>query len=210
MQCIGIPSEALKRINQISFRFIWKRRYTNTKAFEKIKRTVMCSPYSFGGMNMINIMDFQASLYLHWAERLITKSSESWTLIPLASLKDVGGLSVFRSSVKPSDSKGLDLIKSSFWKKVVETWLKHNVHTNPSTGNIINDPLFNNKYITYKKRTLFLPQLIQRNVVYVKDLCINNRMMSFPEFIEKYGNYAKAPIDYNIVRNAVPQNMIRK
>ncbi|GFS27919.1 hypothetical protein ElyMa_005317400 [Elysia marginata] len=105
--------------------------------------------------------------------------------------------------------KGLNEITSSFWKEVTEARIKHDVHTNPNQGNIMLKTLFNNKNITYKKSVLFLSQCIERKILYVRDVCISNRLMSYPEYIEKHGYYPNSQLDYNLIRNAMPRDMIR-
>ena len=207
MQSVGIPTPILVRINQIFFKFIWKRKFTNTKAFEKIKRIVMQGPVKMGGLNMLNILQMQASMYLSWGEKLISSATEDWTVIPQHFLNRVGGIVIFKSNTTLTEVKGLDLIKSNFWKNVVEHWIEKNIHTDPCDGNYVNEPLFNNKNITYKQKVLFIDQYIKRNVLYVKDICTNNRLMTFQEFVETHGNYPKALLDYYLIRNALPQRL---
>ena len=48
MESISIPMPVLSDINRRLFRFIWRKRYTNKRAVEKVKRTVICSPYEKG------------------------------------------------------------------------------------------------------------------------------------------------------------------
>jgi hypothetical protein len=72
MQSIGLPQAVLTRIHRILYKFIWQRKHSNRKAFEKVKRKIMETEYKEGGLNMINILDFQKYLYLQWAGRLFT------------------------------------------------------------------------------------------------------------------------------------------
>ena len=41
MQGISLPAEVLNKIDQIMYKFIWKRQFTDKKAFEKVKRAVV-------------------------------------------------------------------------------------------------------------------------------------------------------------------------
>ena len=38
MQAFVAPADIIKKLNTLFFRFIWKKKYSNTKAFEKVKR----------------------------------------------------------------------------------------------------------------------------------------------------------------------------
>ena len=40
---IGLPEKVLTQTNRILFRFLWQKKFSNTRAFEKIKRKVLCS-----------------------------------------------------------------------------------------------------------------------------------------------------------------------
>ena len=71
MQSIGIPEEALHKINRIIYTFIWKKKYNNKKAFEKVKRKVLCQDTSKGGLKMIDMNTLQQSLYLSWIPKII-------------------------------------------------------------------------------------------------------------------------------------------
>ena len=71
MQSIGLPQAVLDKINSILYKFIWQRKHSNRKAFEKVKRKVMEAEYK-GGLKMITILDFQKCLYLQWAGKLFT------------------------------------------------------------------------------------------------------------------------------------------
>ena len=52
--------------------------------------------------------------------------------------------------------KGLELIKSTFWKKVLEVWLNYKNSPLLTEGKIdIRDPIFNNAHITFKSKTVF-------------------------------------------------------
>ena len=41
MQSMGIPEKVLTDLNRLFYRFIWQKRFSDRKAFEKVKRSVM-------------------------------------------------------------------------------------------------------------------------------------------------------------------------
>ena len=43
MQVIRVPDVILKEVNTLLYRFLWKKKDSNKKAFEKVKRVVMNS-----------------------------------------------------------------------------------------------------------------------------------------------------------------------
>ena len=83
MQAFIIPEKTLIEINRLLFRFIWKKKNNNKKAFEKVKRTIMCADYSFGGLKMIDLLQMQRAFVLQWVPRLSSSNTKhNWAKIP--------------------------------------------------------------------------------------------------------------------------------
>ena len=61
MQAFVAPADIIKKLTTLFFRFIWKKKYSNTKAFEKVKRRIMCQKMEEGGLSMINVDDLKKS-----------------------------------------------------------------------------------------------------------------------------------------------------
>ena len=41
MQAIGLPEKVLIDVNRLFYKFIWQKRFSNRKAFEKVKRVIV-------------------------------------------------------------------------------------------------------------------------------------------------------------------------
>ena len=206
MQSIGISDEKLKKINTIIYRFIWNPRAEEGKRVtEKIKRVVVNKSYENGGLNMIDIIKLQHSFLLKWADRLLETSHDNWKVIPLLVLKNVGGNVAFKSSVDSLEFKGLDLVESSFWARVLKTWLDYNsIGNNISVQNInYEDPIFNNNLIRFKKKVIFNKRCLVKSIIQVKDFMRFGRLMSFEEFNHVFQNSADAMLVYNTLYNAL-------
>ena len=80
MQALVAPADIIKKLNTLFFRFIWKKKYSNTKAFEKVKRRIMCQKME-GGLSVINVDDLQKSFLLSWAKTLMIEKDEKWKQI---------------------------------------------------------------------------------------------------------------------------------
>ena len=70
MQAIILPEDISKKINTILFKFLWKRIFSNRRAFEKVKRDV-CQDYANGDVKMINIIDMQNSFYCTVVQKVV-------------------------------------------------------------------------------------------------------------------------------------------
>ena len=206
MQSIGISDEKLKRINTIMYRFIWNpRAEEGKKVTEKIRREIVNKSYENGGLNMIDIVKLQYSFLLKWGDKLLDTSQDKWKVIPLMVLKHVGGLLAFKSSVNSSEFKGLDLVESSFWARVLKIWLDYNKVGNniPVQNTSYDDPIFNNTLIRFKRKVIFNKRCIMKSIIQVKDFIRLGRLMTFDEFNHRIGSSADALLVYNTLYNAL-------
>ena len=88
-------------------------------------------------------MNYKNHSYITRYEILTLPDEESWKAIPMKYFAKVGGLSAFNSNVKSKDFKGLDYIKTKFWREDFEVWLEY---THDPKYNTIhqNDTIMNN------------------------------------------------------------------
>ena len=162
MQSIGISGDNLVAINKIFFNFLWNNKKDNgKKVIERVRRDIICSKLAEGGLNMIDIVKMQDSFLLKWADKLFENEDESndgnysWKTIPIMQYTPVGNLNVFNCSVNSSQFRGLDLIKSLFWKRVLKVWLDYKYSKEERLSFNVNNPIFNNSSIKFKKKTIF-------------------------------------------------------
>ena len=119
MQSIGVPDSVLNKINSVLYKFIWQRKNSNKKAFEKVKRKIMESDIEQGGLKMINVCDLQKQFYLQWAGKLYSDTNENWGFIPRWHLnKILNDNGSFFINCKAKEVLELDDIDNSFGKKL--------------------------------------------------------------------------------------------
>ena len=73
MQDISLLVEVLNNIDQIIYEFIWKRQFTDKKAFEKVKRAVVNADIEWGGLIMISAKDMQKVFQINWVKKNVNK-----------------------------------------------------------------------------------------------------------------------------------------
>ena len=205
MQALCAPIDFLKRINTLFFRFIWKKKYSNTKAFEKVKRKVICNTVENGGLNMIDVIDVQHSFLLSWAVKLQNQTNKKWTYIPHeAFLKTGYSLSCFKANVQATSFKGINLISNPFWKQVLICWLNTNSLQKPI---LITNPaeqcLWNNTHIAYRGQTLFLNDWVRSGITMVSDVLENGNVKSFDTICNITGHKPSRMFEYRAVHAAV-------
>ena len=212
MQSVGLPDKVLNEINRTLYKFLWQRKYSNRKAFEKVKRKVMESEYGKGGLKMINVNDLQTCFYLQWLGRLYKSDHENWSLIPKWHFSNLANeKSIFDINCKPSSLKGIENIKSDFWKKVICTYLENktmDTFENININTFQNQLLWNNSLVLYKHKTLFFPEWKNKNIERIKDIVnVNESRLLTVEELQNIliQSPANTMFDYNAVINAIPK-----
>ena len=212
MQAFIIPEKVLTEINRILFRFIWKKRDNNKKAFEKVKRVVMCNDYTQGGLKMIDIKQMQISFILQWVIRLTGNlGTNKCAIIPrMIFLSHGPNFECFRSNVNSKSFKGLDHIKSFFWSSVLKTWLDNNC----TPSNTVNQYLWNNKSFAYAGKTLYFRNWAEKGLTSLQDIIDQNEIMPYQSIRGILGNSANI-LEYNVVAAVInrylatnPENVI--
>lgn len=202
MQSLLIPDNVLTEINRICFRFLWKKRFNNKRAFEKVKRKTLCTTYEEGGLKMIDIFNVQESIFLTWVEKLLSREDHDWKSIARHFYKQVGGMSVFRSNTRNKEFKGYNLIGNDFWEQALKIWLKFTFDDSVNCVTLI-DPLFNNMNVCFRGKSIFLPSCIKKNIITIGDMFSGEEIISYEQFLQRYGIYPRSFLDYNILHNAI-------
>ena len=200
MKSLILPGHILEQINSIFYKFIWSNDNTEFGR-DRVKRGVMCSDRETGGLNMIDMKAFQKSIMLQWVEDLISDEMQNWKALPLFFYKHLGGKRIFRCNVSTLLFRGLETIKSTFWKKILENWLFHtgSQHTFISRD----DPIHNNLSFTFKGKPLYLRNALKRSCITLKDFLVDNRLMTLLEYRIAFGRYPGDILDHNIMFNAL-------
>ena len=208
MQCLILPLEVLKSINTIIFKFLWKKKFCNRRAFEKVRRDVLCSDFEDGGLKMINVIDMQTSFVIKWFRNIYTNKYASYSCIPVLYYEKIGmDFSVLRSSVVSKYFIGLEEIKSPFWKSALKLWLDFNkkeICNVTDVRDIANQPLWNNVYIQFKNRPLFFKNWINAGYVCVGDLFIEDSLVSLDYILTSLGPDSRLMFQYFALYNALP------
>ena len=125
--------------------------------------------------------------------------------------KKVGGINYIMKCFRLEKPQPIidNLIKSHFWKRVIETWCKIGYESlTPSTApeDLLHKPLFFNEEIKYHNNSLHFPQWIKQNILYIHDLFQNFTFLDYNELSLVVKNYPGYILDYNALFNALPKN----
>ena len=211
MQSVGLPEHILKKINTVLYKFVWQRKYTNKKAFEKVKRKIMEGNIDEGGLKMINIFDIQKSFYLQWMGKLSIATEENWALIPRSYFETIASdNNIFDVNCRAIELQGSKHLQNEFWRKALQAYLDNK---KIDTLEIINKEMYrhqllwNNCLVKHKHNTLFFPKWKEFKIEYMKDLVNDheNRLLTLAEIqdIVKQ-NRAITFFEYYALMNAIP------
>ena len=73
-----------KEIENNCFKFIWDGKP------DKVKRNTMIGNFEMGGLNMIDIESYFASLTASWVSRFVSGEMNNWKLIPYKYFRQFG------------------------------------------------------------------------------------------------------------------------
>ena len=212
LKSIGLPQEILQKVNTILYKFIWQRKHSNKKAFEKLKRKTLQNNYENGGLKMIDMIFIQKCYNLQWAGKLYQSNQENWSLIPRWHLaKILSEKGVFEMNCNSKQAKKIDCIKNAFWREVITTYLDTKSPTlqdEVNESNFTSLILYNNNLIKFKNKVLFFEHWKKRGIEKVRDVINfeNNRLNTLDEIQSKLTqNRAVTIFEYNALINALPQ-----
>ena len=149
------PLEYLKQIETMLINFIWRNKR------HEVSKKIICQTYEMGGLNMVNIVEFDLSLKLTWIRKLLNNDSE-WEEIAKENKIDRLPLT--------GEKHHTDILKSihhPFWKSVVSAYIKwYKSLRTKHTIEVGNEFLWGNPMINIP----FNNTLFKSNFIFVNDL----------------------------------------
>ena len=102
---------------------------------------------------------FDKALKLCWVKRLCSDKLSPWKIIPTSPLSNVGGNFLFRCSYDANFLKLSDQLPS-FYKNLIIYWQDFwNVDVPQSKKEVLNQIIWNNRFININKVSVFLPKM---------------------------------------------------
>ena len=172
---LPIPSNIISDINRLLFRFLWCSN-------DKVKRIHVVKPIQTGGLNMIDLECYVASLKANWVNRILNAKfdNDAWVQLPIYYFEqfDLSGNGLKFNFDKISEFKEIKSLPP-FYVEVV-TYFNRAFVTDKATfiKSIGNQYLWGNKYITVnngkKKNVLMFRNWIRSGIRKISDLSFLN------------------------------------
>lgn len=213
IQSLALPQYVLNEIDSLMFKFIWKKKFSNTRAFEKVKRTVMCKTVNEGGLNMISIKDQQKVFLLKWLQKITEQNIKDACICAATqfTFARVGGVKYFVETCGDEGVHKENYLPSVFWTQVARTWNEFTKNKNKQPNNIVDiliQPLFNNCNIKYKGKILYFPKWIKAGVTHIAHIVHNKEFKNTTILRNTIKNNPAIQLEYNALINSIPNTWI--
>ena len=198
---INIPdpdSTFLKALDKMMFDFLWDNKPS------KINRLTACSAYNKGGLNMIDLYSFIASMKISWIKRMFDSNKNTPTsklfraIFPKSDILSKMGGNYVDALIHEN--------QNPFWKDVFKHYKSFYPKCLPTnTKEFEEECIHFNTNITRGGNTLQLKKWLRSNIFHVKDITnINNgRLLTFEEFTNIYPNIGTDFVTYNGIISAI-------
>ena len=173
------PSEdKMIKIQKMFNEFLW-----NNKP-DKISRKTAKQPRGFGGLGMIDLNLFSQALKVSWYKRLLQPNKMKWKELTFA---------LYPSFTKINDrgstytSKLAQQSENPFWKEVLTSCVSYFDSFKASTfEDFLSMSFLFNPSIKIGRKPIDHKMLIERGIFFIHQLTINNKLMSYEQFTDKY------------------------
>ena len=155
---------------------------------------------------MIDFTLFDKALKITWVKRLCSDDNRPWKLIPLSLLSNLGGKLLFYCNY---NIKYLPINEHlpKFYQDIISYWQEINSSTPKVKEEIMNQIIWNNRFIQINKNSIFFPNWNKAGIEKLSCLVneARNSFISFNAFLQKYKVQCNF-LQYYGLLSAIPQN----
>ncbi len=90
--------------------------------------------------------------------------------------------------------------RKGFWYNVLTAWCHYNFEEKTDIDSIMESPLWLNSELLIFGKPMVSKKCMEHNIIYIKDLMVNNRFMTFDEFTTNHGNVLNFLKYYGILK----------
>lgn len=172
------PAQFFQDLDKMFFDFLWDKKRS------KIKRSVVCAAYEKGGLRMIDVVSFAASMKISWLRRIFSGHSLLYRMLcamcpDAATLPTTGG--EFANII-------IRRCKNTFWHDVMKHYKKFCVKCSPEDDTeFVSECIHYNINIVMAKKTVHINEWMDNNILRIGDIVDENGYFySFDDFQHKY------------------------
>ena len=166
---IPLSKDLIKEANSVLYNFIWNGK-------DKVKRLALISDIEMGGLKMLDIQFMICAKRVTCLKKLLEDYSSPWKTILDKLLLPVGGRFVLHCNFQTSKLK---ISLPAYYKERFDAWSEVNRKTPSRYEEIINEIIWNNKFLCYDKKSMYRRDIVNLGFVKTKDLISANNSFSW-------------------------------
>ena len=153
----------------IFYSFIWNGK-------DKVKRNVLTATIENGGLNMLDIDSMVHTKRVLCLKKYLEDYPSPWKFFLDERLSSVGGKFVLHCNL---DSTKLPVMLPPFYKQCFDAWSDLNNKVPLSFQEIVNEIIWNNKFLCVDKKSVFRRDLFSIGLLKIGDLLSCNNITTF-------------------------------
>ena len=203
MYC-SVPQHVRKRLEQILYNFVW-----NSK-IDKVKRETIIKDYHEGGIKMIDIEKLIISFRLKWLGKILDGSDGFWKEMSNYYFQSLGGLKLIMNcsiDVFMVDTYFVNKLPP-FYLEILKSWVIMNTQNENNSVDLDKQIIWYNKYVVFEKKPFFFKNWYSSGIIYLKNVCFDNRFITTSTLIENVRNKKSKVIvmfEYFKLQKAIPK-----
>ena len=171
----------IKYMNKLIYTFLWKKK-------DRIKRATLIGKISEGGIGVIDIESKFKAIKASWVNKLLICKTK--LRIFVESLCEKHGVNIeYITQTNETRLCEYIIVKNlpHFYQQIFVFFNESKKYTNiinMSTETFLAQPLWNNRLLMFKGKTLFFKEWIESNLLYVKDVVDSNGLKPIEWFYD--------------------------
>ena len=165
---IPVSKELIKEANSVLYNFIWNGK-------DKVKRLALISDIEMGGLKMLDIQSMICAKRITYLKKLLEDYSSPWKVILDKLLLPIRGRFVLHCNFQASKLK---INLPAYYKECFDAWSEVNGKTLSCYEEIINEIIWNNKFLCYDKKSMYRRDIVNLGFMKIKDLISANNSFS--------------------------------
>ena len=157
---IPVSSELIKEVNKELYSFIWKGK-------DKVKRSALINDIEDGGLKMLDLESMISAQRVMCVKRYVENYGSPWKYVLDFYLKKVGGKFLFQCNF---DYRTLSITLPIFYRECLQAWCSMTNYDSTSYEGIMNQIIWNNKYILSQGKSIFQSFFYNLGILKVGDL----------------------------------------
>ena len=157
---IPVSSELIKEVNKELYSFIWKGK-------DKVKRSALINDIEDGGLKMLDLESMISAQRVMCVKRYVENYGSPWKYVLDFYLKKVGGKFLFQCNF---DYRTLSITLPIFYRECLQAWSSMTNYDSTSYEGIMNQIIWNNKYILSQGKSIFQSFFYNLGILKVGDL----------------------------------------